>query len=291
MATYSEFVGGTRSAGTGGLIRDWANREDTVLSQGVITRCLDWAADECYRRLRIPTLELTRVFVVGETELDNDAQSYRGASVATIPVPSDFIELIQIYRERDARVFNFRVDNRSMEDGQHAKRYFSFTREENVFKLFGDIRTGDEISVHYYRRLPRLDATYTVNAANFNAQSSANQFLTLTTDATATPLWFASGTPNPPVPGTNTALTADPGSGVQYRFTGNEASHWLRDENERILLFGALMEVFNYLDEPETLQRYQVRFTNEIEELNAQERRRDSMGGNVQVSYDGGGLL
>jgi len=40
------------------MIRDWANRDVSVLSNSVVTKCFDYAADKAYRTLRVPPLKL-----------------------------------------------------------------------------------------------------------------------------------------------------------------------------------------------------------------------------------------
>ena len=39
--------------------------------------------------------------------------------------------------------------------------------------------------------------------------------------------------------------------------TDSDAVNWLRDQNQKILLFGALAEAFDYLNEPEDAARIQ----------------------------------
>ena len=250
MASYMQFTGGTRTAratdGTG-LIRDWSNRDAEILPQSVIATALDWAADRIYKTLRIPPLEYTRTFTVEESDL-NDTYSGVG-HLFTMPAPSDMIELIYLRRTvrrnqgTDNTTFNYRLDNRTLLDSYAERQFNSFTRVGNDFILYGDIGAGDIIEIHYYRRLPGLDATYAGTSEN----AAANLV--------------------------------------------GEAPHWLRDENERILLYGALIEVFNYLNEPESMSRYVELFDQEIQRLNSEEMMRDARGGNIKVSYNGGGLL
>ena len=172
----------------------------------------------------------------------------------------------------------------------------SYTRVGNEFKLLGRLDVGDTITVHYYRRLPMLDAIYNVNVTNFNAQTNLREFMRpTTTGETGTTLYFSSDADRLIAVGNSTGARTIMASSTTTNFSGTfiglESAHWLRDQNERILIFGTLMEVFSYLDEPEAYAKYQDRFYNEIEDLNSQERRRDAAGGNVQLQYSGGGLL
>ena len=74
-------------------------------------------------------------------------------------------------------------------------------------------------------------------------------------------------------------------------YYGAEVSNWLKDQNERVLLNGALAEVFFYLAEPESATQYASLFSAEINELNTEERKRKSSGGNVQVNFNGNNLI
>ena len=98
---------------------------------------------------------------------------------------------------------------------------------------------------------------------------------------------------NPPVPGTDVAVATAPTSGTftTYRFTGMEAPHWLRDENEKVVLMGALAECFAYLQEDDQAQKYLALFQKEVAELNDEDRVRDASGGNIQTNYTAYGLI
>ena len=69
---------------------------------------------------------------------------------------------------------------------------------------------------------------------------------------------------------------------------GTLTPNWLRDENERILLFGALAEAFAYLGEDDMQAKYLQMYQQEIDELNKEEGQRRASGGNVQVHYNSG---
>ena len=58
MKTYNEFIK---------LVRNWANRDEEVLSNAIIADCLTYAADKAYRTLRVPPLETTVTY--NSTEL------------------------------------------------------------------------------------------------------------------------------------------------------------------------------------------------------------------------------
>ena len=96
-----------------------------------------------------------------------------------------------------------------------------------------------------------------------------------------------------PTPGVDTAYSTDtsPPSRIPFYFSGTHVPNWFRDENERIALYGALAECFAYLQEDDQAGKYTQLMMKEIEELNEEDRVRDSSGGNVQVQYNARGLI
>ena len=71
------------------------------------------------------------------------------------------------------------------------------------------------------------------------------------------------------------------------RIMGAQVGNWLRDENEKLLLFGALAEAFTYLDDMEMAQKYSGRFTAELTNLNDEDNMRKYKGGHIQTHYYG----
>ena len=74
-------------------------------------------------------------------------------------------------------------------------------------------------------------------------------------------------------------------------FTGNSVPNWFKDENEKIVLYGALAQCFAYLQEDDQSGKYLQLMQKEIDDLNNEDRIRDSSGGNVQVQYSARGLI
>ena len=68
-------------------------------------------------------------------------------------------------------------------------------------------------------------------------------------------------------------------------------ANWLRDQNERVLLMGALAELFAYVQEDDQAQKYLQVFKSEIAELNDEDAKRNASGGNLQVNFNGRGLI
>ena len=90
-------------------------------------------------------------------------------------------------------------------------------------------------------------------------------------------------------------LSADnptiPAGSTRVEYYGNPVPNWLREENERIILMGALAEIFFYLQENEEAQKYGALFQQEIQELNQEDVMRNASGGNVQMNFNGRGLI
>jgi hypothetical protein len=74
-------------------------------------------------------------------------------------------------------------------------------------------------------------------------------------------------------------------------FIGNEIPNWLRDQNERVILMGALAEIFSFTQEDDQAQKYGSLFLSEIKELNDEDAMRNASGGNLQVNFNGRGLI
>jgi hypothetical protein len=292
MSAYTDFVA---------LVRDWAERDSSVLSDTRIQEALRYAADKAYRRLRISALEQTVTYNSTALAAATTAANINQFSKTDLVVPSDLIEFIQI-REIDSngmttRVFNERNDLRTFNDPFAVKYDLTafFTRQGKNLILspgFGDssaLGVADKIEIQYYRRLPALDALYTVNAANYNANLlvSSTNGATGQDGSSAVQLFLADGVAYD----SQSAAAAAGGTQTNGYFLGKEVYHWLRDDNSRILLYGALAENFTYLKEPELAQQYMTMFFSEIQELNDEEAQRATSGGNVQVNYSAGGLI
>ena len=193
MASYLDFVG-SEDGTTQGLILDWANRDDAALPRAIRTDVLRWAADQCYSLLRVPPLELTRTYTIDDnSDISNTDENRRfgGGQILTIPVPTDMIEVIYIRERGTGIVYEEKVDNRTLYNTYADTKLFNFwTRVGNNFKLHGRFRRNEgdtsttptsptqEIEIHYYRRLPAMNAQYAVTAASFNAQTSIGQLMT-----------------------------------------------------------------------------------------------------------------
>ena len=307
--TYNEFVT---------LVRNWANRDEEVLSDAIVTDCMDYAIDQAYHGLRITDLEATVSY--SSAELEASTYTERGGRTITeLLVPSDLLEFIQI-RGVDAttgtvRVFNEKADLRTFYD-QYAEKYSSlayWTQHGNNIVLSPGYPSGteEEIYLHYYAKEPELNERYDPTAINANLDASYVVQGTPPTDAktgAAVPsatlkkavyTFDATGAVTDVVYYENTVADGDiPAAAGGYTLTITPATYygalkpnWFRDENERILLNGALYHVFTFLGEPDSATIYYNRFAQEIQNLNSADVYKRASGGNIQININGGGLI
>ena len=280
------------------LVRNWCNRDEEVVSDSIIQDSLKYAADKAYRKLRVPPLENVAEYEKTLLEAASTTSTSTRLSRTELKIPFDLIEIIQI-KEVDAaglptRVWNEKLDVRTFNDPT-AEKYTAnnyFTRERNVLYVspaFGEntsSNAGNAIEMLYYRRLPALDAKYAVTVLNYAAGF-------LTTSGGTTALYFVNGNTTTAYATSTEATAADTlSAGTNTaNYIGTDTPHWLRDENERILLYGALVEIFAYVGDDEQVAKYKIMFDNEIQELNDEDAKRNSSGGNVQVNFNGRGLI
>lgn len=298
--------------------RDWLNRDTDVISDVILQDCIRWAADDAYRTLRIPPLESTITYTgSGTGNLQMRAEpTVGGLSVTSIAIPTDLIEVIKI-RTTDStgktiRVIENVTDPRTFFNPRAGRWGYdtSFTRKGGRFYVTTQVGDNSEINLelYYYRRLAALDAVYTIVADNFDADASFLELATVQAGAAGTGEGFLqildSGsnpiTTDPPTASAvfatgNTAVTTlltavDPATGV-IKFNGKSPDHWLLNENEKLLIFGGLAEAFSYVQEDDQASKYKQFFTEELAQLNDEDVRRSSAGGNLQVNFSGLGLL
>ena len=282
-------------------VRDWSNRDSEILSDSQVNDCLEYAADDCYRLLRIPPLEIVRSFTMT-------------AEGNTLDIPSDLSSFIQLRRQFETSgggqigrspyiVYTEKADIRSFFDIETCKyEYNRWTRQANQILVYPDYNVGDTFDLYYYRRLHALNAVYVVNAANASgitdpAVGNANTRLTVVpapadvtmpgdacelfyeiTDSGI--MWYDAQTTDPMVTPYMTAW-----------LEGQEVFHWLRDDHERTLIYGALYYAFSFLQEPEQMATYKRLFDDEINKLNSEENLRKYQGGGSQVHFATGGLI
>ena len=292
--TYTELVT---------LVRNWSNRDEEVVSDAIIKDCLKYAADKAYRTLRVPPLENVATYEKTLLEAATTTTSGLLPSKTEIILPYDLIEFIQIKEVDSAgqatRVFNEKVDIRTFNDPT-AEKYSGnnyFARQRNLLFLtpgFGQNSSGNTanaIELYYYRRLPALNALYSVTVLNYNAGFLTTTGAGVNVEYSAL-LYFNSNTGTTAYSTQSDAQAANTGGTVTSTYyIGTLVPNWLRDENERILLMGALAEIFSYTQDDAQAAKYGKMFYTEIQELNDEDGKRNASGGNLQINFNGRGLI
>ncbi|MDA8747423.1 hypothetical protein N9M66_04465 [Litoreibacter sp.] len=281
------------------LVRNWCNRDEEVVSDAIIKDCLRYAADKAYRTLRVPPLENVAVYEKSLLE-SATAQNQLGLTTTELQLPFDLIEFIQI-KELDSdnktiRVFNEKLDIRTFND-VNAEKYSNmnyWARQRNLVFLspgFNNRGQANSIELLYYRRLPALNALYAVTVLNYNAGFLTTSGAGAGIENSAL-LYFNSNTSTTAYATSADAQAADPaGTVTSAYYIGTLVPNWLRDQNERVLLFGALAEIFAFTQEDDQAQKYGQMFYSEIKELNDEDGKRNASGGNVQINFNGRGLI
>lgn len=293
------------------LVRNWSNRDDQVLSDSVIESALKYSADEAFTKLQIPQLEKTKYFLVTEDgSMPNTTNvDYNNVAVATIKdstmykntvtldLPEDLISFIVLRVSGKAqytdtslnvdsvgnpivtstitdRVANEKLDIRTFYDNYADKSSDLFWARQGAKVLIsGNINEDDVIELHYYSKLAPLNAREDLP----NSLTLAQAQLDTDNYEVITALEYSDLD-------SNDASTYKLISGSYVRAV-DEKANWLRDDNERVLLFGALHRVFDYLQEDDQSVKYFQRFTQAIDELNKEEKVRKVSGGNIKVNF------
>jgi hypothetical protein len=271
-------------------VRDWSNKpEANTIPESVIDSCLAYAADDCYRLLRIPPLEATVQYLIGAT--DNTDARY-----TKFPIPNDLTEFRFV--KQDDVMFNEIADVRTFFD-RYSEKYAGpiwIWKEESIH-VQPQQTTGVTLDIGYYRRLPALTATYAVVTANYDLTlTDAFQPYLVVGNPSDIPMYFAGAGVDRQVFDNSAAatvygLTQPITTVTTVYFQGQESPNWLRDENERLLIWGALHHLGAYLFDDIMEKRYEARFVNGVTSLNKEEKFRRASGGNVRMNFNGGGLI
>ena len=283
-------------------VRDWSNKpEVNTIPNSVIQDCLKYSADEAYRLLRIPSLETTLTYTI--TEGNNSIDS----RMTEFEMPFNLTEFIHVRRlpssstsGHESRVFEQITNSRTFLDGYN-EMYggYSYMWLDGKIKVRPQLSVGDVIEISYYRRLPDLNATYRVIAANYLTSSTdeAQPYLELVVSGGSN-LYFA---------GTGSTLAVfdsydaaslydlqiggDGSNVVTKQYVGKESSNWLRDSNERLLIWGALYNIGAYMFDEAMESRYARKFQENIDSLNKAEGMRRAKGGVPRTNVNTNGLI
>jgi hypothetical protein len=268
-------------------VRDWSNkREVNTLPDSVIQDCLKYSADDCYKELRIPPFETTVVYTIGS---DDNVEDKRYTS---FPLPSNLSEFIYIRRLNDQAynsiVFNQVTDARTFLD-PYAQKYsiYNWMWLDNKIKISPQLEVGDQLEIAYYRRLPDLSSNYLVIPVNYivGVTDELQPYLTLV-ESGGTNLYFSTDSGITKVFSTLEEATDYNPTVTTKMYVGKESPNWLRDSNERLLIWGALRYIGLYILDEAMEAKYQKAFMEGIMQLNKEEKFRRAKGGNVQMSFN-----
>jgi len=180
-------------------VRDWSNKPEVqTIPDSVIEDCLSYSADECYRQLRIPPLEAVVTYTV--TSADNIGESTVGLpygnAYTSFDIPEDLTQFIFLrtiaqddigtsystYPSNVSIVFNEVTDKRTFFD-LYSEKYsvYNWMWMDNKIYIHPQLAVGAQLQIHYYRRLPALNALYSVIPVNYliGLSDSEQPYLTL----------------------------------------------------------------------------------------------------------------
>ena len=283
-------------------VRNWANRDNAVLSDATIEEMLRYGADDVYRTLRIAPLEALKAYTISVSA---------GEAKNSLTIPSDLIEPIQL-RKRDTQigsgtnsiysynVYSHKSDIQTFNEDVFHYGAYHYTRQQGNFLLGNEFQDGEVYELLYYRRLADLDAVYTVTPTNNSASN-------LLYHATRAGLLSLFNTEMGNTAETNVAdyvdtsprftnnivevTSSNNGAGQTYVgmtagfYIGKESPNWLRDSNEKVVLFAALKQTFDFLNDIEGQQVYAAKAAEEVFQLNKEDQARNNSGGTVQTSF------
>src|SRR5690606_2948133 len=180
----------------------------------------------------------------------------------------------------------------------YAEKYgnFRYVWKDLEFYVHPRLAVGDVIELHYYRRLGQLDALYSVVPENYDLNyAPSNQPLLEQVVTDGTFLFIVQGGTEEAVfdndPDAQAFQAIHGGTVTQAEFVGREAWNWLRDANERICIFAAMVHVGSYLMNDAIEQRYMAKTEALVAALNAEDKFRKAKGGNHQINVNTGGLI
>lgn len=282
-------------------IRAWSLRSNSAsLPDTVIQDCLTFGLDDVYRELRIPQLEYTMSYTV--TAANNSA--YQRYTV--IDLPQDTIELIYLMRVdknndlAGSIIYNTVADIRTFLD-PYAEQYsmHRMVIREKKLLIHPQLAVGDNLELHYYRRLPSLDALYSVEPDNYSFEFAYDEQPLLIevpqSDDEGKALYLVDGGAESraflDITDANTYRATNGGGLVIKYYVGREAWNWFKDSNQNITLSAALKHVGRWLQDDAMQASNSKMLAEFIFMLNKEEKFRKARGGNVQMNINTGGLI
>lgn len=291
-------------------VRDWANKpEHNTIPDSVIQDCLSYSADECYRLLRIPPLEEVATYIVTaeDNQGENSAGLPYGNAYTSFAIPEDLTQFIYLrtlaqdnlgtsystFPSNVSKVFNEVTDKRTFFD-LYSEKYsvYNWMWQEDKIYIHPQLAVGAAVEIHYYKRLPALNAVYNVSTVNYviGLSDALQPYLELV-ESGGTNLYFSTAGGIQKCFDTLSEAEAYGLPVTIKMYAGKEVSNWLRDQNERMLIWGSLYNLGAYLFDEKMEQRYQVKFLDNINSVNREEKFRRASGGNVQINFNTNGLI
>jgi hypothetical protein len=272
--TYTELVDS---------IHLYTNRDEKVIPYALAKQFIDFSTNDIYNKLRIPPLEAIINF--GAATADGNL----------VPIPEDLIEFIQ-FRQLDSvgrvdKIYENRADIKSfyLSDVSKFNTHY-YTRETTSIVIFPDFETGDEFQLVYYRRLPAVYSRDAVTKGNFDTD------LVYFSAVSKADLESIVDTAEP------NARVRDPDISDKYIreitapdtdfpdlssgfYLGKLSQNWVRDDQQSLVLHGALAEAYGYLHDTAKQERYIALFQEGIAEENREARLRTVRGGTAQTHF------
>jgi hypothetical protein len=291
-------------------VRDWSNKPEVqTIPDSVIGDCLAYSADEAYRQLRIPPLEHSVIYTV--TADDNTGENSLGLpfgnAYTSFAMPEDLTQFVFVrtlaqenagtsystYPSNVSKVFNEITDKRTFFDlyGEKYSVYNWMWMEGKIF-IHPQLAVGAQVEIHYYRRLPALNAIYDVSPINYViGLADAEQPYLSPVGSGGTNLYLSTSGGVQKCFQTLAEAQAYNSTVTTKMFVGKEVSNWLRDSNERLIVWGALYNLGAYLFDDTMEKRYEKKFIETLQSMNKEEKMRRALGGNVQMNFNTNGNI
>ena len=248
-------------------VRDFANKDNTVLPDSLVDQFLGWAADEAYYLLEIPPLE--RVITISKPTHPTFFNDQPDEDFSRVVVPEDtsrIISMMDVANPSRPNTYRDRYSYREFRDECYRRQGdpYIYTRVGNEYLFYPVLTDESALEIFYYARLADVKG---------ERIDSASPQVLYYTDALGQDRRADNDNSYTPVGTTSTV--------------GN----WLRDQNFRVLLFGALYRAFDYLEENDGMERYLAKFQQEIQLQNSTENNRKNRGGSISMGFDDRNLL
>jgi hypothetical protein len=291
-------------------VRDWSNKPEVqTIPDSVIGDCLSYSADEAYRQLRIPPLEYSTIYTV--TAEDNIGENSLGLpygnAYTSFAIPEDLTQFVFLrtlaqenagtsystFPSNVSKVFHEVTDKRTFFD-IYSEKYsvYNWMWMEGKIFIHPQLAVGAQVEIHYYRRLPALDAVYDVSPINYviGLPDAEQPYLSPVVSGGIN-LYLSTANSIQKCFQTLAEAQVYNSTVTTKMFTGKEVSNWLRDSNERLVVWGALYNLGAYLFDDTMEKRYEKKFMENLLSMNKEEKLRRASGGNVQMNFNSNGNI